>query len=95
MYVFMDNFYTRYSMAKDIAKFSDDEIHCIGTVKINMVDSCNIYHVTDSIAELQGSPRNLWKSTRTHVPILKESKRKKRKCHIQKRTMYNYCTPKK
>ena len=90
-HVFMDNFYTRHTLALDVAKFSDGDIHIIGTVKGNLIDAINRGNILKALAHLAEAPRNHWNLVRAHE-VVKKSKSKKRKGCTQKNTMDAYLT---
>ena len=58
--VFMDNFYTRHSLARKIKQLTKDEIKVIGTVKLNLLDAYNKKNVTEAIQIMQNMPMGSW-----------------------------------
>ncbi|KAG6952758.1 hypothetical protein JG687_00012808 [Phytophthora cactorum] len=51
--VVSDNFYTRHTFAQALLKFTDGEMHLLGTVRMNLVDK-------SAIARVDGGPRGNW-----------------------------------
>lgn len=90
-HIFMDNFYTRHTLALDLAKFSDGDICIIGTVKGNLIDAINRPNIIKALAQLAQAPRNHWKLVRAHE-VVKKPKSKKRKGCTQKNTLDAYLT---
>ena len=87
----MDNFYTRHTLALDVAKFCDGDIDIIGTVKGNLIDAINRGNILKALDQLAEAPRNHWNLVRAHE-VVKKSKSKKRKGCTQKNTMDAYLT---
>lgn len=56
----MDNFYTRHTLATQLAMFTDNEIRVLGTVRINNVDSVNRPSLNTAIERIKNSPRSSW-----------------------------------
>ena len=57
-FVFMDNFYTRHTLAMDLSKFTDGDICIIGTVRANIIIAMNRENVLKAILMLADAPRN-------------------------------------
>ncbi len=56
---FMDNFYTRYTLALSLKKISNGEAHLCGTVWFTNVDATNWYYLKTAIEDLKDKPRVL------------------------------------
>ena len=58
--VYMDNFYTRHSLARAIDEYTDGNIKVTGTVRLNLVDKVNKNNVTMAIKYLENKDRGSW-----------------------------------
>ena len=85
----MDNFYTRHKLARDISKFTDNDVKVTGTVRANFLDTANRENVLKAMAYLKDKPRHEWVLVRAYEEV-KPTPHKKRK--IQSNTMDKYLT---
>ena len=51
---FTYNFYTRHTLAKHLLSYSDNEVHLIGTCKLNVMDATNLENVREALREISG-----------------------------------------
>ncbi|KUF95983.1 Bifunctional epoxide hydrolase 2 [Phytophthora nicotianae] len=58
--VVSDNFYTRHTFAQALLKFTDGEMHLLGTVRINLVDKWNKPAVSAAIGRVDAGNRGSW-----------------------------------
>ncbi|KAG6949771.1 hypothetical protein JG687_00014642 [Phytophthora cactorum] len=58
--VVSDNFYTHHTFAQALLKFTDGEMHLLGTVRINLVDKWNKPVVSVAVTRADGGPRGGW-----------------------------------
>ena len=49
---FTYNFYTRYTMAKYLLSYFDNEVHLIGTCILSVTDATNLENVREAIREM-------------------------------------------
>ena len=63
---FMDNFYTRHTLAQGLKQMTDGEAKIIGTVKFTNLDSTNRRYVAEGVTKLKDIARGLWSVIRTH-----------------------------
>ena len=59
-YVLCDNFYLRHVLARQILKFTDNEVCMIGTVRFNLVDSVNCPMLEKAISQILDRGREAW-----------------------------------
>jgi len=57
---FLDNFYTRHTVAEVLKKFTDGESHLIGTIKFMNVDATNRYYLSKGMELLKNADRGSW-----------------------------------
>ena len=63
---FMDNFYTRHTLAQGLKQMTDGEAKIIGTVKFTNIDSTNRRYVAEGVTKLKDCARGSWSVIRAH-----------------------------
>ena len=58
--VYMDNFYTRYSLGKAISDYTDGNTKITGTVRLNLIDKVNKGNVSKAVKEVDNQERGCW-----------------------------------
>jgi hypothetical protein len=82
---FMDNFYTRHSLAKALSCMTDGEARVIGTVKLTNVDGLNRHYLSEAVQQIKEATRGTWclvkavDSTKTLTTLRKKHMEMQRK----------------
>jgi hypothetical protein len=66
--IFMDNFYTRHTLAERVSAMSDDEIKITGTCRLNIINKRNAVGVKKAIELLVDKRRGSWALVRAYNP---------------------------
>lgn len=87
-HIFMDNFYTRHTLAEKVKVMTDGEIRITGTCRLNVINTINKVGVKKGIDMLKEKPRGSWVLVRAFNPPEMDAdtmgKRAKKTSHHEK-----------